>query len=203
MVITCLVALFALSGCKEEPKSKVLDANAMVTINVTDGKSTRTVNPDLPDNPKHLSPRDLVEQAWEMVSDFDGIKDARLWLAGKIEEGDYLAVHGGRKAGEYQYKLIDEAKFIFWGDFVINVDDPNNPKLVDHFFTSKNVRFEDKEGNIIGYIPQRVFRESWVKVVEAFEAKDYERVYKLFQETYTAFPCTPEEYAKLKEEGKN
>lgn len=89
------------------------------------------------------------------------------------------------------------------GDFIIDNFDPNNPKLVSHFFTAKNVRFVDKEGKIIGYIPQRVFKEAWVKVKAAFEAKDYDTVYRLFQETYTAFPCTPEEYEQLKAEGRN
>lgn len=195
-----LVGLGACGG--DKPSDKMLDKNAMVYINVEDGKPTRAVNPDLPDNPAHLSPKELVAQAENMIRTTTKGIEGTLYLGGLIAEGDYLASHG-RKVGEPQYKLLDQAKFVFWGDFVIDVEDKEHPKLVEEFFKSTEVRFEDKAGNIIGYIPQRVFREAWEEVKKAFDSKDYDRVYKLFQETYTAYPCTTEEWQKLKAEGKN
>lgn len=195
-----LVGLGACGG--DKPSDKMLDKNAMVYINVEDGKSTRAVNPDLPDNPAHLSPKELVAQAENMIRTTTKGIEGTLYLGGLIAEGDYLASHG-RKVGEPQYKLLDQAKFVFWGDFVIDVEDKEHPKLVEEFFKSTEVRFEDKAGNIIGYIPQRIFREAWEEVKKAFDSKDYDRVYKLFQETYTAYPCTTEEWQKLKAEGKN
>ena len=203
-LISALLIAVSLSGCwGDKPSDKLLDKNAMVYINVEDGKaSPRAVNPDLPDNPAHLSPKELVAQAENMVMTTTKGIEGTLYLSGLIAEGDYLASHG-RKVGEPQYKLLDQAKFVFWGDFVINVEDQEHPKLVEEFFKSTDVRFEDKAGNIIGYIPQRVFREAWKEVKKAFDAKDYDRVYKLFQETYTAYPCTTEEWQKLKAEGKS
>lgn len=202
-LLAALLAAVVLTSCGgDKPSDKMLDKNAMVYINVEDGKSTRAVNPDLPDNPAHLSPKELVAQAENMIrTTTDGI-EGTLYLGGLIAEGDYLASHG-RKVGEPQYKLLDQAKFVFWGDFVIDVEDKEHPKLVEEFFKSTEVRFEDKAGNVIGYIPQRVFREAWEEVKKAFDSKDYDRVYKLFQETYTAYPCTTEEWQKLKAEGKN
>lgn len=202
-LLASLLATVVLTSCGgDKPSDKMLDKNAMVYINVEDGKSTRAVNPDLPDNPAHLSPKELVAQAENMIrTTTDGI-EGTLYLGGLIAEGDYLASHG-RKVGEPQYKLLDQAKFVFWGDFVIDVEDKEHPKLVEEFFKSTEVRFEDKAGNVIGYIPQRVFREAWEEVKKAFDSKDYDRVYKLFQETYTAYPCTTEEWQKLKAEGKN
>lgn len=202
-LLASLLATVILTSCGgDKPSDKLLDKNAMVYVNVQDGKATRAVNPDLPDNPAHLSPKELVAQAENMMlTTTDGL-EGTFWLGGLIAEGDYLASHG-RKVGEPQYKLLDQAKFVFWGDFVINVEDKENPKLVEEFFKSTNVRFEDIAGNIIGYIPQRVFREAWEEVKKAFDAKDYDRVYKLFQETYTAYPCTTEEWQKLKAEGKS
>ena len=202
-LLAALLATIVLTSCGgDKPSDKLLDKNAMVYVNVQDGKATRAVNPDLPDNPAHLSPKELVAQAENMMlTTTDGL-EGTFWLGGLIAEGDYLASHG-RKVGEPQYKLLDQAKFVFWGDFVINVEDKENPKLVEEFFKSTNVRFEDIAGNIIGYIPQRVFREAWEEVKKAFDAKDYDRVYKLFQETYTAYPCTTEEWQKLKAEGKS
>ena len=202
-LLASLLATVVLTSCGgDKPSDKMLDKNAMVYINVEDGKSTRAVNPDLPDNPAHLSPKELVAQAENMIrTTTDGI-EGTLYLGGLIAEGDYLASHG-RKVGEPQYKLLDQAKFVFWGDFVIDVEDKEHPKLVEEFFKSTEVRFEDKAGNVIGYIPQRVFREAWEEVKKAFDSKDYDRVYKLFQETYTAYPCTTEEWQKLKAEGKS
>ena len=202
-LLVWLLATVVLTSCGgDKPSDKLLDTDAMVYINVEDGKATRVVNPDLPDNPAHLSPKELVAQAENMVMTTTKGIEGTLYLSGLIAEGDYLASHG-RKVGEPQYKLLDQAKFVFWGDFVINVEDKEHPKLVEEFFKSTDVRFEDKAGNIIGYIPQRVFREAWEEVKKAFDAKDYDRVYKLFQETYTAYPCTTEEWQRLKAEGKS
>ena len=202
-LLASLLAAVVLTSCGgDKPSDKLLDKNAMVYVNVQDGKTTRAVNPDLPDNPAHLSPKELVAQAENMIRTTPKGIEGTLYLDGLIAEGDYLASHG-RKVGEPQYKLLDQAKFVFWGDFVINVEDKEHPKLVEEFFKSTDIRFEDKAGNIIGYIPQRVFREAWEEVKKAFDSKDYDRVYKLFQETYTAYPCTTEEWQKLKAEGKS
>lgn len=202
-----LTALLAITGCNNnEPANGALDPNTMVYINVVDGKTRAVANPDLPDNPAHLSPTELVKQAEWMLSTgaVDGIR-GELWLGGIIEEGEYLTEHG-RKAGEYQYKLIDQAKFVFWGDFVldINYKDPDrNLKLDPYWFTAKDVVFEDKDRNIIGYIPQRILRAAWAEVQKYFNAKEYDKVYQIFRDTYQAYPCTPDEWEKLKAEGKN
>ena len=170
-LLAWLLATVVLTSCGgDKPSDKLLDTDAMVYINVEDGKATRAVNPDLPDNPAHLSPKELVAQAENMVMTTTKGLEGTLWLGNLIAEGDYLASHG-RKVGEPQYKLLDQAKFVFWGDFVINVEDKENPKLVEEFFKSTNVRFEDIAGNIIGYIPQRVFREAWKEVKKAFDAR--------------------------------
>ena len=203
------VALTALlvTGCnKNEPTNGALDPNTMVYINVVDGKTRAVQNPDLPDNPAHLSPTELVKQAeWLIMDGGANNGGSDLWLSGIIEEKDYLASHG-RKAGEYQYKLIDQAKFVFWGDFVldINYKDPDrNLKLNPTLFTAKDVVFKDKNEIIIGYIPQRILRAAWGEVQKHFNAKEYDKIYQIFRETYQAYPCTPDEWEKLKAEGKN
>ncbi len=203
VVAVLMVLMLMVTACNtNKPNEKLLDKNAMVYINVTDGKA-RAVNPDLPDNPEHLTPHELVAQAENMIHDGEEYKEMRMWLGGILDEHSWLVTAGKRKIGEYQYKLPEQAKFVFWGDFIIDARDKDNPKLVPDFFHYKNVHFVDKDDKIIGYIPQRIFREGWEKVKTAFDAKNYDEVYRLFEEVYTAFPCTPEEYAKLKAEGKN
>lgn len=197
------LAMVALSSCHgDKPTNKLLDKDAMLYINVADGK-TRAVNPDLPDNPAHLSPRELVAQAEYMIFINSDNLEETMWLGAIIEDGDYLTTQG-RKAGEYQYKLVDQAKFVFWGDFIIGHNyKTDEPFLERHFFEAKDLAFYDKDEHIIGYIPQRVLMESWVKIETAFEAQDYDTVYKLFEETYQAYPCTEEEWHELKSKGMN
>lgn len=207
-LMAVLAVVMAVTACNgDKPNGKLLDKDAMVYINVTDGKTTRVANPDLPDNPAHLSPKELVAKAENMIyttpSFPDGSVEPVMWLGAIIKDGDPLT-HMGRKAGEYQYKLLDEAKFIFWGDFIIgNDEDTNEPVLVEEFFKATNVRFYDKEENIIGYIPQRVLKEAWERIQKHFNAKEYDKVYQLFRDTYQAYPCTTEEWNDLKEQGKN
>ena len=203
-LLAWLLATVVLTSCGgDKPSDKLLDKNAMVYVNVQDGKTTRAVNPDLPDNPAHLSPKELVAQAENMMFDDPKGIESTLWLGGLIKEGDYLASHG-RKVGEPQYKLLDEAKFIFWGDFVIDTNyKTNEPMLKDVFFKATNVRFYDKADNIIGYIPQRVLKDAWERIQKHFAAKEYDKVYQIFRETYQAYPCTTEEWNKLKAEGRN
>ena len=203
-LLASLLAAVVLTSCGgDKPSDKLLDKDAMVYVNVQDGKTTRAVNPDLPDNPAHLSPKELVAQAENMLLTNTEGNEGTLWLGGIIEEGEPLTTMG-RKAGEYQYKLLDEAKFVFWGSFVIGTNyKTNEPKLEEEFFKATNVHFCDKEGNIIGYIPQRVLKDAWERIQKHFAAKEYDKVYQIFRETYQAYPCTPEEWNKLKAEGRN
>lgn len=203
-LLASLLAAFVLTSCGgDKPTEKLLDKNAMVYVNVQDGKATRAVNPDLPDNPAHLSPKELVAQAETMIYDDPKDIETTMWLGALIKEGDPLTTMG-RKAGEYQYKLLDEAKFVFWGDFVIGINyKTNEPKLEEEFFKATNVRFYDKADNIIGYIPQRVLKDAWERIQKHFAAKEYDKVYQIFRETYQAYPCTTEEWNKLKAEGRN
>lgn len=207
IIVTTIVAglaAIALAGCwgKNKPSDKLLDKNAMLYINVTDGK-TRAENPDLPHNPEHLSPVELVKQAENMLYSSTRGTEPTTWLGGIIEEGEYLTTQG-RKAGEYQYKLVDQAKFVFWGDWIIGTNyKTNEPTLEEEFFKATNVRFVDKNEKIIGYIPQRVLKEAWAKIQKAFAEKDYDTVYKLFEATYQAYPCTEEEWHELKAKGMN
>ena len=202
-LLMAVVAVLMVTACNtNKPDNKLLDKNAMVYINVTDGKA-RAVNPDLPDNPEHLTPHELVAKAENMISTSTDGTEPTLWLGGVIEEGEPLTKMG-RKAGEYRYKLLDEAKFVFWGDFIIGTNyKTNEPKLEEDFFLGKDVRFVDKDGNIIGYIPQRVILEAWARIQKHFEAKEYDKVYQIFRETYQAFPCTTEEWNELKAKGMN
>lgn len=105
-----------------------------------------------------------------------------------------------------EMKDLDNERIKMWGEQIIDRDG----QLVEFFMKAKNVRictgeYPDKDNfrNIIAYIPNKVMQEGWVKIKKAYDAGNYDEVYRLFQEVYTAIPITPSEYAKLRERGEN
>lgn len=188
IVMTMLVALFALSGCKEEPKAKI-DGSAFLYMNVKD-KGMRIAESDAPkegvegvDYP--FSPRTIVE------------KSQNLWL--KDADGDVVL-----KGIADEQKDLENARIKWWGYDIILPNGELNPYLM----TSENVTIcsgenEDDIKNVMAYIPNAVMKKAWADIQSAYNAGNYDEVYRIFHETYTAIPITPKEYAKLKEEGKN
>lgn len=193
-----LALLLAVTGCnKNEPK--LLDPNAKMYINVVDGKTRAVPNPDLPDNPEHYTPEQIVERSFAMIYD--------------IPEG--LTNVDGPADVNYQfslppeYKDIPNHKFKLWGQTIIYKNKEGKTILNETLIRSVNCRFvESTDGTrdgwkTIGYLPQRVLKAAWVEIKAAYDRGDYDAVYKLFDSAFTAYPCTHEEWLKLKAEGKN
>lgn len=193
-----LALLLAVTGCnKNEPK--LLDPNAKMYINVADGKTRAVSNPDLPDNPEHYTPEQIVERSFAMIYD--------------IPEG--LTNVDGPADVNYQFSLPPEYKdipnhrFKLWGETIIYKNKEGKAIINETLIRAVNCRFvEDTDGTkdglkTIGYLPQRVLKAAWVEIKEAYDREDYDAVYKLFDEAFTAYPCTHEEWLKLKAEGKN
>ena len=194
-----LALLLAVTGCnKNEPK--LLDPNAKMYINVVDGKTRAVANPDLPDNPEHYTPEQIVEKSFAMIYD--------------VPEGVNATVPADV---DYQFSLPPEYKdipnhrFKLWGETIIHKDRNGTPVLTETLIRAVNCRFvelpEGKESRddfkTIGYLPQRVLKAAWVEIKAAYDRGDYDAVYKLFDSAFTAYPCTHEEWLKLKAEGKN
>ena len=191
------LALLA-TGCnKNEPQ--LLDPNAKMYINVVDGKTRAVPNPDLPDNPEHYTPEEIVEKSFAMIYDVpEGLTNIT------ISPGT-----GFQFSLTEEYKDIPNHKFKFWGNFIITKDKEGKPYINETLIRAVNCRFvEDTDGTkdglkIIGYLPQRVLKAAFEEIKKAFDRGDYDAVYKLFETAYTAYPCTEEEWLKLKAEGKN
>lgn len=195
-----LALLLALTGCnKNEPQ--LLDPNAKMYINVVDGKTRAVPNPDLPDNPEHYTPEQIVERSFAMIYD---IPEGLTNVDGPADVNYQLSLPP-------EYKDIPNHKFKFWGDWIIAKDRDGNPYINETLIRAVNCRFvelpEGKESRddfkIIGYLPQRVLKAAFEKIKEAFDRGDYDAVYRLFETAYTAYPCTDAEWLKLKAEGKN
>lgn len=188
MAVVAVLTVLALTACNgDKPKKGLLKQGAMVYINVKqDG--LKAMEDDTNTDEKLYTPEEIVKEAMNFCLD--------------DPEGYTNALNGiSEKMKDYENNRIK-----MWGEQIIS----ENGELVEYFMKSKNVRIcngkytdKDNHRNIIAYIPNKVMQEGWIKIKKAYDAGNYEEVYRLFQEVYTAIPITPSEYQKLREKGEN
>lgn len=184
------VALLAVS-CKPANQPRQFDGGAKLYVNVKDKlRSLDVETRALPiidgDTQKILTPKEVVEEAVNFV------------LTGKDAYGNIVEnVRVGITDSEM--KDIPNARIKMREDMIVD----RFGKLVTYFFEAKNVRIEGTNGIIIAYIPQATLQEAWTKIKAAYDKGDYDTVYKLFQDAYTAIPCTTKQYEALKAQGLN
>lgn len=194
------LALFlamAVAGCQEKPqekeKSKVLDPGAMLYINVKTNP-TMKAETDTKDPVEYpiLTPREVVEQASVFL-----FTDP---LSGKIDAN--LSINDKQKD-------VENERIMMWGEMIINNEgskDLSVYHLDDYFFKLRDLRIlgsnkEEGVDNIIAYIPNARMEQAEIDIKKAYEAGNYDEVYRLFQELYTALPINNDGWKALKEKG--
>lgn len=189
-----LLGAILLTACnpKQEPaKQKGLDPSARLYINVRnkpmrDATETPTTDDPIP------TPREVVEQAITFL-----FTDPRTGLTDRP-----LAI------GDEQKDLENE-RIMMWGGMIMN--DFNNKEgrleLDDYFFKVRDLRIlgvlrdGETEQPIIAYIPNKRMAEAEVAITKAYNEGNYDEVYRLFQELYTAIPTTTARWQALKAKG--
>ena len=188
MAVVAVLTVLALTACNgDKPKKGLLKQGAMVYINVKqDG--LKAMEGTTSTDEKLYTPEEIVKEAMNFcLDDPDGVINGLNGISEKMKD--------------YENNRIK-----MWGEQIISEDG----ELVEYFMKCKNVRIcngkypdKDNHRNIIAYIPNKVMQEGWVKIKKAYDEGNYEEVYRLFQEVYTAIPITPSEYQKLVEKGEN
>lgn len=182
-LLVALVAMMALVGCngKDEPavkKIKPLDPNAKLSINVRTSLKSALNDSDT----KHLTPLEIVQQAGQM---------------------EYKLASNGqniyRSISDVQ-RDVENVAIKMWGTDIISVEDGS---LQDYFLDNRNYVFTLPMGDTIAYIPNVVVIEASKNIRQAYKEGDTEKVYKLFQDAFTALPITGAEYAELVKQGTN
>ncbi len=174
--------ILAVIGCQKPVKKNVLDPEAKIYIRpAAEVKSS--------ENPAHLSAKEIVKQT-EDIS----------WL---VYNSTSFPVMG---FAENQRDTINP-KFIFWTDFVINYQDTTlYPTILDGynmvFRRDTNATIQITKYDTIAYIPNRVIRETGLKIKEAFGRGEYDECYRIFDSAYVFVPITGAEWRALKAEGK-
>ena len=191
MAVIAVLAVLALTACNgDKPKKGQLKQGAMVYINVKqDG--LKAMDGTTSTDEKLYTPAEVVRECSNFcLDDPDGVINGLNGISDEMK--DY-----------------DNNRIKMWGEQIISKDG----ELVEYFMKCKNVRVIAKnvpgktnptvDEGIIAYIPNKVMQEGWIKIKKAYDAGNYEEVYRLFQEVYTAIPITPSEYQKLREKGEN
>lgn len=177
----------AVTACNESKPKGQLKQGAMVYINVKE-KGLKAMEGDTNTEEKLYTPAEIVKEALNFCLETpDGHKNVLNGISDEMKD--------------YENNRIK-----MWGEQIISRDG----ELVEYFMKSKDVRIcngkypdKDNHRNIIAYIPNKVMQEGWIKIKKAYDAGNYDEVYRLFQEVYTAIPITPSEYQKLREKGEN
>ena len=191
MAVVAVLTMLALTACNgDKPKKGLLKQGAMVYINVKqDG--LKAMDGTTSTDEKLYTPAEIVREASNFGID--------------TPEGDINGLLGISD----EMKDFENNRIKMWGEQIISKDG----ELVEWFMKCKNVRIiagnvpgktnPTVDEGIIAYIPNKVMQEGWIKIKKAYDAGNYEEVYRLFQEVYTAIPITPSEYQKLREKGEN
>ena len=191
-----LLGAILLTACnpKEPNKQQVLDPSAQLYINVrnnamkvTNATDTTTTEDPIP------TPREVVERAgcFIFTDPKTGLTDRPLGIAD--EQKDY-----------------ENERIVMWGDMIITDQDRKEAgdyHLNDYFLKLRDLRIlgvlrdGETEQPIIAYIPNKRMEEAEVAITKAYNEGNYDEVYRLFQELYTAVPTTTARWKKLKEKG--
>lgn len=188
-----LLGAILLTACtpKQEPTQKGLAPSARLYINVRnepmrDAQDTTATEDSVP------TPREVVEQA-----------DCFLFTDPETGKPDCpLAIGDGQKD-------LDHERIVMWGGMIMNDHHNKEGRLeLDSYFLKVRdlrilalLRDGETEQRIVAYIPNKRMEEAEIAITTAYNDRNYDEVYRLFQELYTAIPTTTARWEALKAKG--
>ncbi|MBR8784282.1 hypothetical protein IX308_000451 [Porphyromonas levii] len=188
IITIALLALAMLAaGCENKDKPKILKDGAMLYINVKEA-NMKTIRADVPtvdgDEYTRLTPAELVEKA-----DIFLFFNKNMGNNGQESNISIAPVQ----------KDVANARIKMWGEMIINSDGSLDP----YFIELRDIRIGIgiPNGYIGGYIPNAVMEKAEKEIKQAYSEGRLDDVYRLFDEAYTAIPCTEKEWLNLKAQG--
>ena len=184
-----LIGAVLLTACtpKQTPtESKLLDKGAMLYINVKDNMRVTTSTDTTTTDDPIPTPREVVEQAINFLMTEPQTGKPNCGLAIAPEQKDF-----------------ENNRIKMWGEMIIEPDGT----LSDYFLKVRDFRIlarlqgDETEQRIIAYIPNKRMEEAEVAITTAYNEGNYDEVYRLFQELYTAIPTTTARWKSLKAKG--
>lgn len=188
-----LLGAILLTACnpKQEPTQKGLDPSARLYINVRNDQMKDTEDQATAEDPIP-TPREVVERAgcFMFTDPETGLTDRPLGI-------------------DDVQKDYEHERIMMWGGMIMNDFDNKEGRLElkDYFFKVRDLRIlgvlrdGETEQPIIAYIPNKRMEEAEVAITKAYNEGNYDEVYRLFQELYTAIPTTTARWQALKAKG--
>lgn len=188
LLILSIIALGLLSCKSDEPTAFQIKATDMISIKPAAGASNAPMKVKS-DNETHLSALDIVKQT----------SDVALTL--------YWGELGTRSFIDDQKDTISATpKLLMWATDVIMLDGELQEEwitAVDVVFRHYPITNSPELTDTIAYIPNATLRAAEIAIRAAYEAKDIEECYRLFNEAYTFTPITGTEWRALKANNEN
>ena len=200
----------ALMGCdkKDVPKLR-LDPNATIKLRPAAGVKLRAANPG------HLTALEIVEQTYSMEwMNVSLNPDAPLGRGFSENQRDYespmLKMWGTdiiAQDGRYEPAFIEGTDVILKRLILIRKDGDKTITLVANPYTTifdEIVRPDDiVKDDTIAYVSNKTIEQARNAIKTAYDAGDYDDVYKMFDNAFVFHPITGEEYKALKSKNKN
>lgn len=183
-LITCAVALFAITACNTQ-KNEPWNDSAMVSLSPARGVIIGKAD-DLPDNPERLTALEIVKQT-ELIT----------W------RNPSMTHFPSRWVNDDSRDLENVRLLMYSSDVIAQTGDLNESFLIAEDFVFATINERQEVVDTLAYVPNRVLREAAVKIRAAYEAKDYQTCYDLFEKAYTFRPITGAEWRDLKSRGEN
>ena len=185
-----LILLIALAtafvACeKNEPKAFEIDPAATVNIKPAAGTKMKAKSNIASE---HLTNLEIVKQTFALRFTHNGTEYAR-----GFDEGQRDTTHTNPMLKMWGTDIL-------YYEELIDGTQTGDVLLAPYFLEASGCVLETIKGDTIAYIPNAVLRDAESRIKALFNAKDYQPIYKIFNDAYTFIPITGSEYRELESE---
>lgn len=185
-ILFALVAL-TLLACERQPKTFILEPGTMINIKPDLAAWTRSGD-SIPADSGYLEPIEIVRQTIGLSFMNYALNDST-----PLDRG----------FAPFQRDTISEIPSLkmFASDIINQLGE-----YVPEFIEAEDCilfRALNNKRDTIAYIPNAVMREAETAIKIAYDAQDYEEVYRLFNEAFTFLPITGPEWRALEKPNSN
>ena len=184
LLLTAIVFAFAF-GCEKDGNggwNGKYDPDKMISLNVS--------NITKSDNPEHLTPLEIVQQATQVEFWNYEYDPSQSW---------------GRRFADNQ-RDFNTPKLMMYGKDVIRTDNYTGDTILNPYFlpatdiviTRNKLVLPEWDVDTIAYMPNRIIRDIELRIEAAFAEKDLVKCYEIFDTEYLFTPITGAEWRELK-----
>lgn len=185
LFITVLAAIFA--ACESnEPKRFEIDPS--VTVNIKGLSQPQKASGVFKVDNVHLSNLEIVKQTFALRFTHNGTEYAR-----GFDEGQRDTTHTSPMLKMWGTDIL-------YYEELIDGTQTGDVLLAPYFLEASGCVLETIKGDTIAYIPNAVLRDAESRIKALFNAKDYQPIYKIFNDAYTFIQITGSEYRELESE---